>query len=677
MKKTLIAILLCFAFFEATSQTLVASIRVVSVNGQDHDVVGVYNGDLTPPISVGDTVLARVNNDCVTGTITSVASVDTTTRTFSATISAPKQLNNSMVIIYRGIISDIPANTPTALVGCMVSSLLNAAVKLSGGLKSSVGGINHAYSLGLPSPIVADAFKVHNGYLYLTTQNADSISIYSFHDPSAPYFIKSFPRDTNTNTTILIANNRLYTTTEVFDITDPLNPVRLCHNPGGGNTQDNPKLPVLGYAIWGNWVYGVDNLWQMRRYNLETCQDELIWEASDGNYWQEDEVIIKDGILYTALNDNNEHLDELMAWKLNPNGTVDSLTGINLRYGGAWPNNNIGDIKDNILFYSFDKSNPDEDSILIFDITDLRNPVQLAAIPSSSSFDFTKLTESDLVARGDDLYEAHKQGLTVYDVSDPSNPVVKLTIPNTEGFNNLYFYKDYLLASSPYEDSLHIFKLDIQYQESSVEDVSTSESFYGHVGGFGSVYLNDGYVKNNLFVGEGVAGVYIDRYAEFPGGANEVNFRRYRGTPTNKKATIEGDVIGGLNFFGFNGTSDRMIMNVFAQEYAHSATDTSAVLLIQGYNKVQGGNLPIASFSVDGVKISLNEGSILDIDESAALEISTTTKGFLPPRMTQAQRDAISTPAAGLTIFCTDCTANDASTGVLQTFNGTTWKNHW
>ena len=31
----------------------------------------------------------------------------------------------------------------------------------------------------------------------------------------------------------------------------------------------------------------------------------------------------------------------------------------------------------------------------------------------------------------------------------------------------------------------------------------------------------------------------------------------------------------------------------------------------------------------------------------------------------------------GSTIFCTDATATDASTGVMQTWNGSTWKNHW
>ena len=42
-------------------------------------------------------------------------------------------------------------------------------------------------------------------------------------------------------------------------------------------------------------------------------------------------------------------------------------------------------------------------------------------------------------------------------------------------------------------------------------------------------------------------------------------------------------------------------------------------------------------------------------DPSAALQVDATDKGFLPPRMTSAQMQAISSPAEGLIIYCTDC----------------------
>lgn len=60
-----------------------------------------------------------------------------------------------------------------------------------------------------------------------------------------------------------------------------------------------------------------------------------------------------------------------------------------------------------------------------------------------------------------------------------------------------------------------------------------------------------------------------------------------------------------------------------------------------------------------------------------ALGVTSTVGAFLHPVMTNAQKGAIVTPAAGYTVYCSDCTATDASTGVVQTYNGTTWKNHW
>lgn len=41
-------------------------------------------------------------------------------------------------------------------------------------------------------------------------------------------------------------------------------------------------------------------------------------------------------------------------------------------------------------------------------------------------------------------------------------------------------------------------------------------------------------------------------------------------------------------------------------------------------------------------------------DDSAALDVTATDKGFLPPRLTTAQRDAIASPAIGLVVFNTD-----------------------
>ncbi|HLF62648.1 MAG TPA: DUF1566 domain-containing protein [Saprospiraceae bacterium] len=56
---------------------------------------------------------------------------------------------------------------------------------------------------------------------------------------------------------------------------------------------------------------------------------------------------------------------------------------------------------------------------------------------------------------------------------------------------------------------------------------------------------------------------------------------------------------------------------------------------------------------------------------SAALHLSSTERGFLPPRMTKAQRVAIASPAEGLMIWCTDC----GTYGETQVYNGADWTN--
>jgi uncharacterized protein (TIGR02145 family) len=54
---------------------------------------------------------------------------------------------------------------------------------------------------------------------------------------------------------------------------------------------------------------------------------------------------------------------------------------------------------------------------------------------------------------------------------------------------------------------------------------------------------------------------------------------------------------------------------------------------------------------------------------SARLDVSSSNGGFLPPRITGQQRNAIVNPAAGLIIFCTDC-----GEGEMQYYNGSSWR---
>ena len=75
----------------------------------------------------------------------------------------------------------------------------------------------------------------------------------------------------------------------------------------------------------------------------------------------------------------------------------------------------------------------------------------------------------------------------------------------------------------------------------------------------------------------------------------------------------------------------------------------------------------------NGIKIAnttrypLSLGTSSKAVASAQLEMVSTTQGFLPPRMTNAQRTAIVSPAVGLIVYCTDVTEG------LWVFKSTGW----
>jgi hypothetical protein len=71
------------------------------------------------------------------------------------------------------------------------------------------------------------------------------------------------------------------------------------------------------------------------------------------------------------------------------------------------------------------------------------------------------------------------------------------------------------------------------------------------------------------------------------------------------------------------------------------------------------------AFAATAQSVGINaDGSAANA--TAILDLKSTTKGFLPPRMTPAERELIDSPAAGLTIYNTTLKS-------VQVFNGTVW----
>ena len=170
-------------------------------------------------------------------------------------------------------------------------------------------------------------------------------------------------------------------------------------------------------------------------------------------------------------------------------------------------------------------------------------------------------------------------------------------------------------------------------------------------------------VSNN-FTGSGADNLAIGYESQSPGtGGETVNRTGGRNLS-----------IGNFSMSQISGAAANNIAIGYGMQNMFSNTGSRQVLI--GYNdtayfaKGQNHNYIINAAGIATPSLSLNQ--------SASLEVNGINGGILPPRLTTSQRNTnIPSPATGLFIYCTDCTAIDGSTGVMQTWNGSTWKSHW
>jgi len=123
-----------------------------------------------------------------------------------------------------------------------------------------------------------------------------------------------------------------------------------------------------------------------------------------------------------------------------------------------------------------------------------------------------------------------------------------------------------------------------------------------------------------------------------------------------------------INGVAFDGTEDIIISTI-----ADAGTLTGTILksTVTASSLTSVGT--IASLTTGAITNSgkLIVGASSAASASAVLEASSTTQGFLPPRMTYYQRTQIASPIAGLTIWCSNC----GDYGEMQVFNGNSWTN--
>jgi hypothetical protein len=138
------------------------------------------------------------------------------------------------------------------------------------------------------------------------------------------------------------------------------------------------------------------------------------------------------------------------------------------------------------------------------------------------------------------------------------------------------------------------------------------------------------------------------------GAATLTGYVKGAGTATmTASATIPvADISGTLPVAnGGTGTTTGSITGTTALSFAAGGTNQNIAILPSGT-----GSVGIGTSSPNSLAI---------------LDASSTTQGFLPPRMTYAQKAAIVSPPQGLMIYCTNCGID----GEPEYFNGTSWVN--
>jgi hypothetical protein len=101
--------------------------------------------------------------------------------------------------------------------------------------------------------------------------------------------------------------------------------------------------------------------------------------------------------------------------------------------------------------------------------------------------------------------------------------------------------------------------------------------------------------------------------------------------------------------------------------YVTYTPPASTAWMLSGNTTDAGSNKSGSVFRTGSVAIGGQTTSpVTTVASSAQLEVISTSKGFLPPRMTSAQRNAISSPATGLLVFDTDL-------GELYIYSGSAW----
>jgi len=132
-------------------------------------------------------------------------------------------------------------------------------------------------------------------------------------------------------------------------------------------------------------------------------------------------------------------------------------------------------------------------------------------------------------------------------------------------------------------------------------------------------------------------------------------------TATSTNGVLSGDTLGSVTFLGSDGTANqsRAAITGYVDDTVSAGEVPTAITFTTG-RTVGTQQMVITSAG----RVGIGTGTP---DASAKLEVNSTTQGVKFPNMTTTQKNAISTPGAGLVIF-------DLTLAKLCVYSGSAWQ---
>jgi len=155
--------------------------------------------------------------------------------------------------------------------------------------------------------------------------------------------------------------------------------------------------------------------------------------------------------------------------------------------------------------------------------------------------------------------------------------------------------------------------------------------------------------------------------------------RRSRGTLSTPSVVLNNDYLTSLLASGYDGSTfqNPASVDIYVDGVPSAGNVPARISLVTGSNasnrleRLKVGSTGNFDFNNGQVYLKQSDGSLgigtSTPDASSLLDIKSTAKGFLAPRMTQTQRDAIASPATGLLVYQTNNTPG------FYYYTGLTW----